>query len=322
MSVRVESRIALCLGMVSLAGIASLAGCRYVCDEGTVRDGNVCRRIRISDAGIDAQVDDASSSRESALASERAGRGAASANPRSGQGSVDREPNPAPAMSMSMSMDDMGTPSDDADQASDSPDAGAAPRGAAAKPDTMPSTPMTSGTGDPAPPAGGQTPDDNPMGAPMQDTPAGSEHTPPETPGQPENSPSGSTPGSSMDTMDMTGTTGMSPGAPDAGTTTVPTTRPDAAGSGGAAGGEPTAGMDGSVSLPSGPWFCLQTGESCTCISQDGVSGDQCVAPKPTCCFTLTSQSTPNCTCVPEDSDDCQSGGPDDAVRIPSCPPQ
>jgi hypothetical protein len=93
-----------------------------------------------------------------------------------------------------------------------------------------------------------------------------------------------------------------------------------AGGAAGAAGGG--AGADGGAMLPTGDWFCINVGSSCSCIAGDGVDSDTCVTPKPKCCFTITSEDTPNCQCWPENSAECTQGGTRaDAEKVEACPP-
>jgi hypothetical protein len=85
----------------------------------------------------------------------------------------------------------------------------------------------------------------------------------------------------------------------------------------GGAGGEP----GGSTSFPDPQWTCLQVDQSCVCVHAGSSAGDLCEAPRPTCCYLLPG-SAGNCVCAPEGTQDCvTTGGNAAGMRVGQCPP-
>ena len=294
----------LSFGFVLALSCIAVAGCRTApCPEGTVRDGDVCRRVK-ADAGTDE------------LAATAAGRTAAnggSAGAGAGAGKAGQSARTGTAPKAGQSGGAGGVTSQDSKDSQDS-DADAAGRAASAG-----SSASASGSGG------------SEAKAPSSDAPGRKETA---TAGKPATAQAGTGGGSKASggaggaAPAQAGQGGAGSGssneeAGSGGSTSEgsagDSSDEDAAGSGGASGESGEAGRTGSTDNPS-DWTCLQVNESCVCVHAGSSAGDLCYEPRPTCCYQLPGPSG-NCVCTPEGTSDClTTGGNPAGMRVGQCP--
>lgn len=291
---------------IALAWSAAItAGCRTApCPDGSVRDGNVCRRVH-SDAGTDQLGAEATPARSPAAGSGSGGRAGSSAktgtSPKASQtagsgtsgngaaGSADREQSSSDVAGRSGS-------------AGSSARAAAGSSGSEAEADSS-DVPARSGTPSAGKSGSGKAGAGGTVAASAGRGGAG---------GDPDSSASGS------DDSDEGGA-GTSGSAGEPG-------EDAAAGSGGASAesaGSSSSSDGGSSSSedPNPAWTCLQVDESCVCVHAGSSAGDLCNAPRPTCCYQLPMPAG-DCVCAPEGTQQClTTGGNPLGMRVGQCPP-
>jgi hypothetical protein len=293
---------------------AAAAGCRTApCPDGTVRDGDVCRRVH-ADAGRDELAEVAAPARSIAAGS---GAGKAGSSAKVGTGS--KAPQTGGA----------GAAADDADDDTDS--AGRASSGG--------SSARTSGSGGVGEEAGAQSSADTDAAGKSASSRAGAAGVAGAagaTGAAGAAGAAGAT-GSSATTATAQAGKGGQSADPDseqaggAGSSSSGAAGEDAedaeAGGGGSsaeAAGAPAssdAGSSGSIDDPNPEWTCLQVRDSCVCVHAGSSAGDLCNEPRPTCCYQLPMPSG-DCVCAPEGTEDClTTGGNPLGTRVGQCPP-
>jgi hypothetical protein len=278
-----HSGLALALGTVMIMAV----GCRTApCPDGTVRDGDVCRRVP-ADAGSDEAVSEkVSPTRAAAAGSGNAGR--------AGRAGTEAKTGTAPKGAAGVNASDSAA----AEESAGGSGAGAA------KSESGGGGAKSQSPDAPAPNA------PSPKQANAGEGAAGKKAAQAGSGGKAAAAQAGAGGESSAQT-DEGGSSGS------AGETAEPEAGSGGSEESGGAGGEP----GGSTSFPNPQWTCLQVDASCVCVHAGSSAGDLCEEPRPTCCYLLPG-ATGNCICAPEGTQDClTTGGNPGGMRVGQCPP-
>jgi len=80
-----------------------------------------------------------------------------------------------------------------------------------------------------------------------------------------------------------------------------------------------SSGSSGSGGSTGTGFYCVNVDTACICVeSSPSLSGDECLTPKPTCCFAQT--ETNSCLCYPPDDPVCSLRGTTGYPSRTTCP--
>lgn len=273
-----HSGLALALGTLMILAM----GCHTApCPDGTVRDGDVCRRVPADGGSGELVSNDKASPRRTAAAGSgtagRAGNGA-----RTGGASKAAGADAGEAAAADVTAGRTGGGGAGATKSESASGSG----GATSQSRDDQDAPAQAGAG-----AAGKTATQTGGGGKTAAAPAGAG-------GESAQTGEGGSTGSAGDTAEPEAGSGGSE---------------ESAG----AGGEPGS----STSFPDPQWTCLQVDDACVCVHAGSSAGDLCEEPRPTCCYLLPGATGNCVCAPEGTQDCLTTGGNPGGMRVGQCPP-